>query len=55
MKEPPYDDSLWPALILFAFTLLFTVAVVLIVYGFSTRVITPPAPSTLPALTLPPG
>ena len=47
MREPPDDNALWPRLIWFAFTFLFTIAVVLIVWGFTVRELAPPPSSTL--------
>jgi hypothetical protein len=47
MKEPPYDDALWPLLITFFFYTLFTIGVVVLVYNMTASVITPPPPSTL--------
>ena len=50
MRMPPDDDAIWPKLILFAFTFLFTIAVVLIVWGFTVRELAPPPSSTLAPL-----
>ncbi len=53
MKEPPYDDSLWPTLILLAFTALFAIVVVFATLTLYDNEIGPPPSSTLPKLGTP--
>jgi hypothetical protein len=56
MREPPYDDSLWPALILLLFAALFTFGLLLVMWAAEKRVVFAPTPSTLAPLgQTPPG